>query len=94
MLALARAYVSNPKVVLVDEASLGLAPLVVDAIFEFLDRLSSSGVSLLIVEQYVSRVLPIAHSVYILHKGEVVYDGPPSDLDEERLFALYAGEAA
>jgi branched-chain amino acid transport system ATP-binding protein len=94
MLALARAYVSNPKVVLVDEASLGLAPLVVDAIFEFLERLSNDGVSLLIVEQYVSRVLPIADSVYILHKGEVVYNGPSSDLDEERLFALYAGEAA
>jgi branched-chain amino acid transport system ATP-binding protein len=94
MLALARAYVSSPKVVLVDEASLGLAPLIVDAIFDFLDRLSKDGVSLLIVEQYVSRVLPISDSVYVLHKGEVVYDGPSSELDEGRLFALYAGEAA
>jgi branched-chain amino acid transport system ATP-binding protein len=94
MLALARAYVSSPKIVLVDEASLGLAPLVVDAIFELLDRLSQNGVALLIVEQYVNRVLPMADSVYVLHKGEIVYDGPSSDLDDERLFALYAGEAA
>lgn len=94
MLALARAYVSSPRVVLVDEASLGLAPLIVDTIFDFLDRLSKDGVSLLIVEQYVNRVLPIANSVYVLQNGEIVYDGPSSDLDEDRLFALYAGEAA
>ena len=55
MLALVRAYVSNPKVVLVDEASLGLAPLVVDNIFQFLEKLANEGVALLLVEQYVSR---------------------------------------
>jgi len=94
MLALARAYVSNPRLVLVDEASLGLAPLVVDTIFEFLDQLRKEGISLLIVEQYVSRVLAVANSVYVLHKGEVVFSGAPSELNEKRLFALYAGEAA
>jgi branched-chain amino acid transport system ATP-binding protein len=94
MLALARAYVSRPRVVLVDEASLGLAPLVVDAIFEFLDRLTKEGIALLLVEQYVTRALALASSVYVLHKGEVVFSGASGDLDEERLFALYAGEAA
>jgi branched-chain amino acid transport system ATP-binding protein len=94
MLALARAYVSRPQVVLVDEASLGLAPLVVETIFAFLDRLTKQGISLLLVEQYVSRALALADSVYVLHKGEVVYQGSSADLNEERLFALYAGEAA
>lgn len=93
MLSLARAYVSHPKLVLVDEASLGLAPLVVDAIFEFLGRMVTEGMSLLLVEQYVSRALALASSVYVLHKGQVVYSGASSDLDEDRLFALYAGEA-
>jgi branched-chain amino acid transport system ATP-binding protein len=94
MLALARAYVSHPRVVLVDEASLGLAPLVIDAIFEFLDGIVKEGISLLLVEQYIARALSMASSVYVLHKGEVVYKGAATDLDEEHLFSLYAGSAA
>jgi branched-chain amino acid transport system ATP-binding protein len=94
MLALVRAYVSTPKVVLVDEASLGLAPLVVDNIFEFLERLAHEGVSLLVVEQYVSRALALASSVYLLNQGVIVYEGPAAELDEETIFALYAGSAA
>lgn len=94
MLALARAYVSNPRVVLVDEASLGLAPLVVDTIFEFLNQLKIDGVSLLIVEQYITRVLECANYVYVLHKGEVAFEGDASEVDEDQLFALYAGEVA
>jgi branched-chain amino acid transport system ATP-binding protein len=94
MLALVRAYIANPKVVLVDEASLGLAPLVVNAIFEFIERIASEGVSLLIVEQYINRALALASSVYLLHQGQIVYSGASAGLDEERVFALYAGEAA
>ncbi len=94
MLALARAYVTSPRVVLVDEASLGLAPLVVDSIFEFLERLAADGVSLLIVEQYVSRALALASTVYLLYQGEIVYSGPAADLDEESIFDLYSGSAA
>jgi branched-chain amino acid transport system ATP-binding protein len=94
MLALARAYVTKPQVVLVDEASLGLAPLLVDAIFEFLQTLASEGISLLVVEQYVNRVLALADNVYVLHKGEVAFKGPSSEVNEDMLFSLYAGEAA
>ena len=94
MLALVRAYVANPKLVLVDEASLGLAPLVVNAIFEFIERIAAEGVSLLIVEQYINRALALASVVYLLHKGQIVYSGPAAGLDEERVFALYAGETA
>src|SRR5436190_8850951 len=91
MLALVRAYVANPKLVLVDEASLGLAPLVVNAIFEFIERIAAEGVSLLIVEQYINRALELASVVYLLHQGQIVYSGPSAGLDEERVFALYTG---
>jgi len=94
MLALARAYVANPRVVLVDEASLGLAPLVVDDIFAFLEKLAREGASLLLVEQYVSRALALAATVYLLNQGEIVYAGASADLDEAQIFALYTGEVA
>jgi branched-chain amino acid transport system ATP-binding protein len=90
MLALMRAYLSKPSVVLVDEASLGLAPVIVDQIFEFLARIASDGVSLLIVEQYAERVLAIATTAYFLNQGRVVHSGPAHDLNEEQIFALYA----
>ncbi len=90
MLALMRAYLSNPRVVLVDEASLGLAPVLVDQIFDFLAQIARDGVSLLIVEQYAERVLAIATTAYLLNQGSVVHSGPAQDLDEEQVFALYA----
>ena len=90
MLALMRAYLSKPSVVLVDEASLGLAPVIVDQIFDFLARIAREGVSLLIVEQYAERVLAIASTAYLLNQGRVVHSGPADDLDEEQIFALYA----
>jgi branched-chain amino acid transport system ATP-binding protein len=89
-----RAYLAKPRLVLVDEASLGLAPLVVDSIFAFLGRIAASGVSLLVVEQYVSRALALAETVYLLNQGSIVFGGPTDDLDEEQIFALYAGEPA
>jgi branched-chain amino acid transport system ATP-binding protein len=94
MLALVRAYIANPKLVLVDEASLGLAPLVVNAIFEFIERIAGEGVSLLIVEQYITRALELASVVYLLHQGQIVYSGPSAGLDEEQVFAMYTGAAA
>jgi branched-chain amino acid transport system ATP-binding protein len=94
MLALVRAYVTDPRVVLVDEASLGLAPLVVDGIFEFLGRIAASGVSLLIVEQYINRALALASTVHVLSQGVIVSSGPASELDEEKIFALYTGGEA
>ncbi len=93
MLSLARAYVVEPRVVLVDEASLGLAPLVVDDIFLFLEKLAHEGTALLLVEQYVTRALALADRVYLLNQGTLVYEGPAADLDEERIFELYTGAA-
>ena len=93
MLSLARAYLTDPKVVLVDEASMGLAPVVVDKIFEFLGQIAASGTALLIVEQYVNRALALADQVYLLNKGSVVVAGRPADIGDD-LFAHYLGTAA
>jgi len=91
MLALARAYVQNPRFVLLDEVSMGLAPKIVDEIFEFLERLKATGASLLLVEQYVNRALAIADRVYLLNRGEVVFSGSPDEVDEATLFEQYVG---
>lgn len=91
MLALCRALVTRPRVVLLDEVSMGLAPLIIDEIFVALKALAASGVALLIVEQYVQRVLEIADRVYLLDNGHISFEGPPSDLDEDALLAGYLG---
>jgi branched-chain amino acid transport system ATP-binding protein len=93
MLALMRAYLARPRMVLVDEASLGLAPVIVDQIFAFLERIARDGVSLLIVEQYASRVLAIASTVYLLSQGRIVHSGPAGELDEKQIFALYTQQS-
>ncbi len=93
MLALARAYVQSPRVVLLDEVSMGLAPKVVDEIFDVIARLASEGVSLLLVEQYVTRALVVADLVYLLNRGRVSFAGEPAELDDDRVFEQYIGAA-
>jgi branched-chain amino acid transport system ATP-binding protein len=91
MLALARAYVADPKVMLLDEVSMGLAPKIVDEIFEFLGRVAHEGASLLLVEQYVTRALALADYVYLMNRGQIAYRGEPSELADEDVFARYLG---
>jgi len=91
MLALARAYIAHPKVMLLDEVSMGLAPKVVDEIFEFLGRVAHEGASLLLVEQYVTRALALADYVYLMNRGQIAYRGEPSELQDEDVFARYLG---
>jgi branched-chain amino acid transport system ATP-binding protein len=91
MVALARTYVQHPRLVLLDEVSMGLAPKVVDEIFEFLHLLRAQGVSLLLVEQYVTRALAIADLVYLLNRGEVSFAGEPGELEGEDVFRQYVG---
>jgi branched-chain amino acid transport system ATP-binding protein len=93
MLALSRAYVCNPRLVLVDEASLGLAPVLVDGVFQFLHELAATGTSLLIVEQFIGRALALADHAYILNRGRIVYDGASADLDPDSLMQQYFGVA-
>jgi branched-chain amino acid transport system ATP-binding protein len=89
MLAIARAYVSDPSVVLLDEVSMGLAPLIIDEIFEFLGRVASDGTALLIVEQYVDRALALAQYLYLLDRGRVTFAGEPSEVSADDLAERY-----
>jgi branched-chain amino acid transport system ATP-binding protein len=89
MLALSRAFLSRPSVVLVDEASMGLAPKMVDQIFDVLGRLASDGVSVLIVEQYARRALELADYAYVLSRGEVVLSGPTREIAYADVAATY-----
>jgi branched-chain amino acid transport system ATP-binding protein len=94
MLALARATLSEAKLLLVDEVSMGLAPIVVDVIFGALQALADGGVALLLVEQYVNRALAMADSVYLIKKGEIRNAGAPSNLSSGNLMAEYMGTTA
>jgi len=80
MLAVARALMSRPQLLLLDEPSLGLAPQVVERIFQVLREVSQAGVSLLLVEQNAHKALQIAHQAYVLETGEVVMKGTGSEL--------------
>jgi len=94
MLALSRAYLTSPKIVLIDEPSLGLAPRVIDRIYEVLAQFVARGVSLVIVEQYVQRALALADKVYILNRGEVIHAGQASDLGADEIYQRYLGVAS
>jgi len=94
MLALARAYVSAPRLVLLDEVSMGLAPKLVDEVFAFLGRIATEGCGLLLVEQYVTRALALADHVYLLNRGQVAFAGEPAELDHDDLLEHYMGVAS
>jgi branched-chain amino acid transport system ATP-binding protein len=91
MLALCRAYLTSPRLMLVDEASLGLAPLVIDKIYESLGRLAARGASIVVVEQYVQRALEFATTVHVLSRGEVVHSGDASKLTPDEVYGKYLG---
>jgi branched-chain amino acid transport system ATP-binding protein len=94
MLALAHAYLAAPSVVLLDEVSMGLAPRIVDEIFEHLRQLARTGTSMLLVEQYVARALDLADYVYVLRKGQIEFCGEPAELGQDSILASYLGETA
>ena len=91
MVALARAYLASPSLVLVDEASFGLSPAMVDTVFATLRDLAAAGVALLVVEQYVHRALEIADQVIVLDRGRVRFSGRPAELDSTELLRSYLG---
>ncbi len=92
MLAIAAAYTRQPRLILVDEASLGLAPVVVDEIFRFLADVTARGTALLLVDQFVSRALALATTAYILRKGHVAYSGTATGLLDGDVFRQYVGD--
>jgi branched-chain amino acid transport system ATP-binding protein len=91
MLSLARTALSDPKLVVVDEASLGLSPVLVDQVFEALAQIVAGGTSLLLVEQYVTRALELADDAYVMNRGQIVFSGAAADLRAEDVFERYLG---
>jgi branched-chain amino acid transport system ATP-binding protein len=92
MLAVAKAFLCQPKVVMADELSLGLAPLIIDEIYASLRKLSDEGITLLIVEQYVHRIIGFADDVHVLSRGRLSWSGAAAEVDEESLISKYLGE--
>jgi branched-chain amino acid transport system ATP-binding protein len=94
MLSLARALMSRPKLLMVDEISMGLAPIIVAQLFDALRTIAASGASLLLVEQYIETALDLADYVYVMEKGSVIDVGEPADMASGSLAAAYLGGAA
>jgi branched-chain amino acid transport system ATP-binding protein len=95
MLAIARALVARPRLLLCDEVSLGLSPKATDDVFAALDVVRDSGISIVLVEQNVHRALALADRAYVLERGRVSFSGDPRELlDERRLREAYFGRTA
>ncbi len=92
--AIARALAANPRVLLLDEVSLGLAPAIVDSFYQLLPTIQSSGVSILLVEQDIDRALAASARTLCLLEGRVVLSGESSSLDRDTLIAAYFGAPA
>ena len=92
MLAAARALMARPRVLLMDEPSMGLAPMLVEQVFETIRRINEQGVTILLVEQNAPLALGIADHGYVLESGRIVLDGPGRELlDDERVRRAYLG---
>ena len=95
MLALGRALMSDPRLLMLDEPSLGLAPLIVREIFHTITGLKASGVSILLVEQNARAALQVADYAYVLETGEAVLSGPSAAMaNDPRVMQTYLGQAA
>ena len=92
MLALARALMAKPKLLMLDEPSLGLAPLIVREIFRVIASLKETGVSILLVEQNARAALQVADYAYVLETGEIALEGPSKDLvNDPKVVESYLG---
>jgi branched-chain amino acid transport system ATP-binding protein len=91
MLSLTRALIVKPKLIIADELSLGLAPKVVDSIFEQLGRLKSAGVTMVLIEQFVHRALGLADHCVLLSRGKVAWQGTPDRANRD-ILAPYLGD--
>jgi branched-chain amino acid transport system ATP-binding protein len=94
MVAIGRALMSNPELLLCDEISLGLAPVVIRDIYAALPTIRATGAAVVLVEQDISRALSVADRVYCLMEGRVTLTGRASDITREAIHAAYFGEAA
>jgi len=92
MLAVARALMSRPKLLMMDEPSLGLAPMIVRDIFDIIKRINDGGVTILLIEQNANMALKIADRAYVLESGEVTMEGTGEELlKDEKVISAYLG---
>jgi branched-chain amino acid transport system ATP-binding protein len=92
MLAIARALMAKPRLLLLDEPSIGLAPLLVQEMFKTLRRLNESGLTILLVEQNARQALKIAHYAYVMENGKIVLSGPSAELlGNSKVIEAYLG---
>ena len=93
MLAMGRALMSHPKIILMDEPSMGLSPIFVNEIFDIIQEVSKSGTTVLLVEQNAKKALSIADRAYVLETGKIVLEGKASDLlNNDSIKKAYLGE--
>ncbi|MBP1772352.1 MAG: transporter [Holophagaceae bacterium] len=92
MLAIGRALMARPKVMLLDEPSMGLAPVIVQEVFRTIRRLKEEGITLLLVEQFAKSALEVADYAYVMERGRIAVEGTPAELGrDERVLAAYLG---
>ncbi|MCL2345775.1 MAG: ABC transporter ATP-binding protein [Desulfobulbus sp.] len=92
MLAIGRALMAQPKVMLLDEPSMGLAPVIVQEVFAIIRRLKEAGITLLLVEQFAKSALEVADYAYVMERGAIAVEGAPDELRKnERVLAAYLG---
>jgi len=92
MLAIGRALMARPKVMLLDEPSMGLAPVIVQEVFRTIRRLKEEGITLLLVEQFAKSALEVADYAYVMERGRIAVEGTPAELGRnERVLAAYLG---
>lgn len=94
MVAIGRALMSNPRVLLCDELSLGLAPVVIKDIYAAFPKIRESGASIVIVEQDIGQALKVADHVYCMMEGRITLSGKPSDISRDQIHAAYFGAHA
>ena len=94
MVAIGRALMSNPRVLLCDEISLGLAPVVIKDIYANIPKIKAAGASVIIVEQDVGQALKVADRVYCMMEGRISLSGKPSEITREQVHAAYFGATA
>jgi branched-chain amino acid transport system ATP-binding protein len=92
MLAIGRALMAKPKVMLLDEPSMGLAPVIVQEVFRIITRLKEAGITLLLVEQFARSALEVADYVYVMEHGKIAVEGLPSEMHKnQRVLQAYLG---
>lgn len=95
MLAIARGIMSNPKLLLLDEPSLGLAPLIVNEVLSIVQDINKQGITVLLVEQNARKALGIAHNACVVEQGRIVKSGPAKELaEDESIISAYLGKKA